>query len=336
MALSWNVNKFTAINSTTVKSNNDVTDWDSYATTTVGYSTNFIATMTVNQIDLQSMFGLSPYINPAYPVYNSMDVCLYMTNGGVLYQFDNGSLGTNFGSYSIGDVLTIEYSGSTLTYKQNGSVLLTRTRSPAADLYMCCTAGIGNAQFNNLAFSPPLPVIPSTPMISIRPYILPYNNYTYFFGNNPDGPTTSSFSLTVNDQTSTVSASVDKIIYGDMITGTYYSSFIVATTSDGNSISTAYRTVQYGSKPDPPTDNLGSVSSNTITLSYTPSSNDNGASIYWYVATNNSTLERYNTEHYNSTIFISSLLAGLYDLKVQAVSDAGYSDPLYFSTLTIS
>jgi hypothetical protein len=336
MPLSWAVNKFTALNSTTVKANGDVVDWDAYATTTVGYSTNFTATMTIVQTDLQCMFGLTPNTNPSFPVYTYMDMCLYMTNGGILYQFDNGTLGTNFGSYSIGDVLTIEYNGSTITYKKNGSTILTNTRTPGADLYLCCTAGIANAQFNNLTFSSGGDIlIPSTPIIAIRPYILPFHNYTYFFGNNPDGPTTSSFSLTVNDTTSTVRASVGKIIFGDMTIGSYYSSFVVATSESGNSILTNYRTVQYGLKPDPPTNNSGSVVGNTIRLNYIPSLNDNGASIYWYVATNLLNLERYNTEHYNSTIIVSPLSVGSYNFKVQAVSDAGYSNPLYFSTLTV-
>lgn len=335
MSLSWTVNKFTVINSTTVKSDTNVVDWDAYATTTVGYTTNFTASMTVNQTNLQCMFGLTPSINPAFPVYNSMDLCLYMTNGGILYQFDNGNLGTNFGSYSIGDTLSIEYSGNNVTYKKNGSTLLTKTRTASNTLYVCCTAGIANAQFNNLAFSPAEASVPSTPIIAIRPYILPFNNFTYFFANNPNGPTASSFTISLNNTTSTVRSSVDKIIFDNMSSGNYYSTSIIATSANGNSLSTSYRTIQYGAKPDPPTNNVGSISSGVILLSYTPPLNNNGASIYWYVATNISTQTRYNTEYFNSTLYISSLSAGSYDFKVQAVSDAGYSDPLFFSTLTI-
>ena len=177
--------------------------------------------------------------------------------------------------------------------------------------------------------------IPSTPIITIRPYILPYGAYTYFFGNNPSGPTTSSFTLTVNDFTSTVSASVDKLIIDNMSTGVYYSSFVVAEASGGSSLPANYRTVQFGAKPDAPTDNSGFVSSGKVILNFVPPLNDNGASIGWYVATASETNTRFNIKYLNSTITTSSLPGGDYNFRVHAVSDAGYSDPLYFSTLNI-
>lgn len=176
---------------------------------------------------------------------------------------------------------------------------------------------------------------PSTPIITNRPYILPFGAYTYFFANNPDGPATSSFTLTVNDFTSTVNSSVDKLIIDNMSTSVYYSSFVVATTEDGNSLPASYRTVQFGAKPDAPTNNTGSVSNGRIILDFVPPTNDNGATVGWYVATAVETNTRFNIKYYNSTITTSALPGGDYNFKVQSVSDAGYSDPLYFSTLTV-
>ena len=70
-------------------------------------------------------------------------------------------------------------------------------------------------------------------------------------------------------------------------------------------------------------------------MNFVPSVNDNGSQIGWYVATAPETNTRFNIKYFNSTITTSTLPQGDYNFKVQAVSDAGYSDPLYYSTLTI-
>ncbi len=153
VSFTWNTFKYTVVNQTTVTSSNNI-DWDAYATSgSTSLSNGFVITANPAQANLQSMFGLATSSNPGFPVYNSMPHCLYTAANGTLYQFDSGSLGSNFGSYSAGDVLSIEFVGSNMTYKQNGTTLLTKTVSPNTALYLCCTAGISNATYSNISFN---------------------------------------------------------------------------------------------------------------------------------------------------------------------------------------
>jgi hypothetical protein len=153
VTFTWNTSKYVVVTQTEVRSSNNI-DWDAYATSgSTSLSNGFAIAANPAQTNLQSMFGLATSSNPSFPVYNQMPHCLYTAANGTLYQFDGGSLGTTFGSYSAGDTLSMEFVGSNMVYKQNGTTILTKTVTPGTALYMCCTAGISGATYSNISFN---------------------------------------------------------------------------------------------------------------------------------------------------------------------------------------
>jgi hypothetical protein len=89
VASNWSLNKY-SLSGSDVTSASNITDWDAYAVYKTGLTNNFTASVTINQTNLQSMFGFSTSQTPSVPVYNSMPFCLYTIANGSLAIFENG------------------------------------------------------------------------------------------------------------------------------------------------------------------------------------------------------------------------------------------------------
>jgi len=152
VSFNWVRNKYLELASNAVQSDPTVIDWDAYATSDTSRQTDFTITGSPQQTNLQSMFGMADSSNPAFPVYNHMPHALYTAANGTLYLFDGGVFSSNFGSYSAGDTLSMEFVGSNATYKLNGTTILTKMFTPTTNLFLCATAGIANAQYSNITF----------------------------------------------------------------------------------------------------------------------------------------------------------------------------------------
>ena len=147
----WSTFKYTVVTPTEVRSSNNI-DWDAYATSDVGLSSNFSISTQPRQTTIQSMFGLSSAQTPSFPVYNYMPHCLYTAANGSLYLFDNGSFGPSLGTYKQNDVISMTLIGSNMTYKKNGASIYTKVVNPLTTVYLCCTAGSTNATYSNVQF----------------------------------------------------------------------------------------------------------------------------------------------------------------------------------------
>ena len=66
----------------------------------------------------------------------TIDYAIYLRNDGALVVFENGANKGTFGTYSSGDVLSVERTGSTITYLKNGSVFYTSTVASTGDLHV--------------------------------------------------------------------------------------------------------------------------------------------------------------------------------------------------------
>ncbi|MEI6728037.1 MAG: DUF2341 domain-containing protein [bacterium] len=66
--------------------------------------------------------------------YTDIDFAIYPADGSV-YAYESGGLGLNIGSYTTGDILSVEASGDKILYKKNGIVLYTSTVTLTAANY---------------------------------------------------------------------------------------------------------------------------------------------------------------------------------------------------------
>jgi hypothetical protein len=193
------------------------------------------------------------------------------------------------------------------------------------------------------AFPPSVPVNyteggPSTPTIFIRPKPFPTSIvYTV----NPDVYTSSVYLNVVGAGGGEYSFAPTGNWYQYTVTGlttsTEYSASIYQYNSfNQSSLTTQYRTVMTGNKPDPVQDISGvyDVTGNVAVLTWNPPVSDGGATVYWNVIRDLTNDVKYNVPGYIYSYSTPVLLAPGSNLySVEAVNDPGYSPRSYWSTI---
>jgi hypothetical protein len=174
---------------------------------------------------------------------------------------------------------------------------------------------------------------PNAPYIEVRPRCS-NASVTYYYRGADTGGTASSFRLVLNGPgpyISTITGPTWGFNQTGLTNGAYYSSFVTASNSFGESAPSYFRTVQPNGVPDPPTSLISSISTSTsiITLSWNAPISQT-VPIGWYVVTNASNInDRSNTTFFDRKINLSNLLPGNNQYYIQSVSDTGYSAKLY-------
>ena len=88
----------------------------------------------VDETNTSRMIGLNS-VNTNVS-YTDIDYAIYLTSGGSLYIYENGSSKGNWGAYSSGDTLRISVIGNSVRYIQNGNIFYTSTITPTLPLYV--------------------------------------------------------------------------------------------------------------------------------------------------------------------------------------------------------
>ncbi len=83
-------------------------------------------------------------------LYSSIDYALRLRSDGSLSVYENGDNRGWFGTYSSGDVLSVERTGSTITYLKNGSVFYTSTVASTGDLHVDTSLSSEGATLNDI------------------------------------------------------------------------------------------------------------------------------------------------------------------------------------------
>ncbi len=68
--------------------------------------------------------------------YTDIDYALYLTSGGAIFIYENGSNKGNWGAYTTGDTMQIVVVGSTVRYMQNGNIIYSSINVPTLPLYV--------------------------------------------------------------------------------------------------------------------------------------------------------------------------------------------------------
>ena len=103
---------------------------------------------TVAETNTQRMIGLSD--SDTDVSFTSIDYALFLRIDRGLRVFENGTEKGTFGSYSSGDVLSVERTGSTITYLKNGSVFYTSTVASTGDLHVDTSLWSSGATLNDI------------------------------------------------------------------------------------------------------------------------------------------------------------------------------------------
>jgi hypothetical protein len=80
------------------------------------------------------MLGLS--VDNPNSSYNTIDFAIYPQLGGNIGVYENGANRGSFGSYTVGDTLSVESLNNKILYKKNGEVIYVSTVTPSYPLYL--------------------------------------------------------------------------------------------------------------------------------------------------------------------------------------------------------
>ncbi|WP_035225771.1 Ig-like domain repeat protein, partial [Paracidovorax oryzae] len=119
----------------TVTKTSAVADWESSIRSTVGLTGGASVSFKAGQTNKAIMVGLNtdPATNSHYL---SMDWALYITYDGAMYAYQNGVNVGSLGTYTTGDVLSVDYANGMVSYRKNGAVLRQEAASITQPLYL--------------------------------------------------------------------------------------------------------------------------------------------------------------------------------------------------------
>ena len=89
---------------------------------------------TVAETNTHRRIGLS--VTDGGATLDTIDYAVYLVIDGTVQVFESGAFKGAFGSYSSGDVLSVERTGSTITYLKNDVVFYTSTVASTGDLHV--------------------------------------------------------------------------------------------------------------------------------------------------------------------------------------------------------
>ncbi|MBF9266638.1 Ig-like domain-containing protein, partial [Paracidovorax cattleyae] len=119
----------------TVTKTSGTADWESSIRSTVGVSGGASVSFRAGQTNKAIMVGLNtdPGTNDNYL---TIDWAIYVTYDGAMYAYQNGTSVASLGTYTTGDVLSVEYANGTVSYRKNGAVLRQESANITQPLYL--------------------------------------------------------------------------------------------------------------------------------------------------------------------------------------------------------
>lgn len=150
--ITWTTRGGVVMNGSTAAKVSGSNDWNGEAATVQsfvgGAYVSFVAASTTASIAV----GLNTDPTSA-PDYESIDHAIYIQGDGSLYTIESGSVSA-YGSYAVGDVFDVRYSGTKFNYFKNGVSFRETTVASGLRLYAdSCFFHVG-ATVNNLVFGP--------------------------------------------------------------------------------------------------------------------------------------------------------------------------------------
>lgn len=127
--------------------------WDASAYSADSFVNGARVSWRCGQVDKALMIALNsdPTTDSSYL---SLDYAIYCTDSGTIEIYENGSGFTGFGSYTISDLLAIEYDGTAVTYYKNSTPLRRVARGIGAPLFMDSSFSAAGAAVFDLNFGP--------------------------------------------------------------------------------------------------------------------------------------------------------------------------------------
>ncbi|MDA8456972.1 Ig-like domain repeat protein [Acidovorax sp. GBBC 3334] len=119
----------------TVTKTSGASDWESSIRSTVGVSGGASVSFKAGQTNKAIMVGLNtdPGTNDNYL---TIDWAIYITYDGAMYAYQNGASVASLGTYTTGDVLSVEYLNGVVNYRKNGTVLRQESANITQPLYL--------------------------------------------------------------------------------------------------------------------------------------------------------------------------------------------------------
>ncbi|SFD93269.1 Ig-like domain repeat protein [Paracidovorax konjaci] len=119
----------------TVTKTSGASDWESSIRSTVGVSGGAGVSFKAGQTNKAIMVGLNtdPGTNDNYL---TIDWAIYITYDGAMYAYQNGASVASLGTYTTGDVLSVEYLNGVVSYRKNGTVLRQESANITQPLYL--------------------------------------------------------------------------------------------------------------------------------------------------------------------------------------------------------
>jgi hypothetical protein len=128
------------------------TGWNAGAATVGTLSGEGYATFTTAEANTDKMAGLS-HTDPAQNQF-AIDFALYLSSGGDVDVYEDGTFAGNFGSYVAGDMFQLQVVGTKVTYLKNGTLLYTSTKTPTSPLLFGAALFTTGATVNNVVLAP--------------------------------------------------------------------------------------------------------------------------------------------------------------------------------------
>jgi hypothetical protein len=147
----------TVVIGNTIRKTGTATSWDSQAYSRNGYTNGAFCTFSADQLAMNTMAGLNRSSDITNPDYGGIDYAIYLNSGGDLRIYESSSDIGSFGTYAVGDILSVTYDGSRIRYIKNGSILRAVTVDITDALYFDSSFYVPNTSISKVNFGPMSP-----------------------------------------------------------------------------------------------------------------------------------------------------------------------------------
>jgi hypothetical protein len=128
------------------------TGWNAGAASLATLAGDGYATFTTAEANTDKMAGLS-HTDPAQNQF-AIDFGFYLSSGGDVDVYEDGTYAGYFGTYAAGDTFQIQVAGSKVAYLKNATLLHTSTKAPTSPLLFGAALFTTGATVNNVVISP--------------------------------------------------------------------------------------------------------------------------------------------------------------------------------------
>ena len=137
----------------TLKKVSSATGWDSQGYSLESYVGGAFCSFRADATTGYVMAGLNtdPVTNANY---DTIDYAIYLNSGGSLLIYENGAGIGTFGTYAVGDIMSVTYDGSNIKYYKNGGVLRTVPVTITTALYFDSSMYLTGNSISQIKFGP--------------------------------------------------------------------------------------------------------------------------------------------------------------------------------------